>query len=124
MLSEQVKEYGLTLTAIKNTIRICKNNNMLKEYLERRETEVEDIMLTLFDQDRITELYGNERAAEGRAEGRAEGMAEGMTKGIAKGMLKIVFSMLKKGRLTETEAAAEVGMSVASFRKAVAEWKG
>ena len=81
---------------------------MLKEYLEHRETEVEDIMLTLFDQDRITELYGNERAAEGRAEG----------------MLKIVFSMLKKGRLTETEAAAEVGMSVASFRKAVAEWKG
>ena len=123
MLSEQVKEYGLTLTAIKNTIRICKNNNMLKEYLERRETEVEDIMLTLFDQDRITELYGNERAAEGRAEGRAEGMAEGMTKGIAKGMLKIVFSMLKKGRLTETEAAAEVGMSIASFRKAVAELK-
>lgn len=124
MLSEQVKECGLTLTAIKNTIRICKNNNTLKEYLEHRETEVEDIMLTLFDQDRITELYGNERAAEGREEGRAEGMAEGMTKGIAKGMLKIVFSMLKKGRLTETEAAAEVGMSVASFRKAVAEWKG
>ena len=88
---------------------------MLKEYLERRETEVEDIMLTLFDQDRITELYGNERAAEGREEGRAEGMAEGM--------LKIVFSMLKKGRLTETEAAAEVGMSIASFRKAVAELK-
>lgn len=115
VLNQQVKECGLTLTAIKNTIRICKNNNMLKEYLERRETEVEDIMLTLFDQDRITELYGNERAAEGREEGRAEGMAEGM--------LKIVFSMLKKGRLTETEAAAEVGMSIASFRKAVAELK-
>lgn len=111
MLSEQVKECGLTLTAIKNTIRICKNNNMLKEYLERRETEVEDIMLTLFDQDRITELYGNERAAEGREEG------------MTKGMLKFALSMLKKGRLTETEAAAEVGMSIASFRKAVAELK-
>ena len=62
-------------------------------------------MLTLFDQDRITELYGNERAAEGRAEGMAKGRVEGM--------FKVVLSMLKKGRLTETEAAAEVGMSVA-----------
>ena len=33
-----------------------------------------DIMTTLFDQDYITELYGNERRMEGIKEGKLEGI--------------------------------------------------
>ena len=39
------------------TIRICKDNNVLKEYLEDREKEVVDIMMTLFNDEYILQTY-------------------------------------------------------------------
>lgn len=43
---------------------------------------------------------------------------EAMAEGEAKGALRMALSMLRKGRMTEEEAADEIGMSVADFRKA------
>ena len=39
------------------TIRICKDRNVLKEYLENREKEVVDMMMTLFDDEQILKAY-------------------------------------------------------------------
>ena len=50
MYNGQVKEHGRTRKAVIGTIRICKNENLLKEYLESREKEVVDMMMTLFDE--------------------------------------------------------------------------
>ena len=69
VLNQQVKLYGRTRQAIRNAIRICKDDNTLREYLTDKEKEVEDIMVSLFDQDWITEVYGEECRAEGREEG-------------------------------------------------------
>lgn len=46
--NEQVKLYGRTKKALLETIRICKDRNVLKEYLESREKEVMDIMMVLY----------------------------------------------------------------------------
>ena len=43
------------------TIRICKDQNVLKENLQSREKEVMSIMMTLFDQEYAVERYGDER---------------------------------------------------------------
>ena len=77
VLNQQVKLYGRTRQAIRNAIRICKDDNTLREYLTDKEKEVEDIMVSLFDQDWITEVYGEECRAEGREEGLTKGRAEG-----------------------------------------------
>ena len=53
----QRKLYGATKKAILETIRICKDRNVLKEYLESREKEVVDIMMTLFDDEQILKAY-------------------------------------------------------------------
>ena len=50
---EQRKLYGRTRKAIEETIRICKERNVLKEYLESREGEVVTMMMTLFDHEQI-----------------------------------------------------------------------
>ena len=71
--NEQVKQYGRTREAVLETIRICKDRKILKEYLESREKEVVDIMMTLFDQEYAVERYGDEKKAQGKAEGLAEG---------------------------------------------------
>ena len=50
---EQRRLYGRTREAILETIRICKDKNVLKEYLESREKEVVDMLMTLFDEEQI-----------------------------------------------------------------------
>lgn len=50
---KQRKLYGRTRKAIEETIRICKERNVLKEYFESREGEVVTMMMTLFDQEQI-----------------------------------------------------------------------
>jgi hypothetical protein len=54
---EQRKRYGRTREAITETIRICKDRNLLKEYLESREREVVTIMMSLFDEEEILKSY-------------------------------------------------------------------
>lgn len=50
---EQRKRHGKTRTAILETIRICKDKNVLTEYLLEREKEVEAIMLAMYDEEEI-----------------------------------------------------------------------
>ena len=54
---EQVALHGRTREAIFETIRICKDKNVLKEYLENREREVVDIMMALYDEEEIMRSY-------------------------------------------------------------------
>ena len=54
---EQRKLYGRTRQAIEETIHICKEKDVLKEYLESRETEVVTMMMTLFDEEQISKNY-------------------------------------------------------------------
>ena len=49
--------HGATKKAVLETIRICKNRNVLKEYLESKEQEVVDMMMTLFDDEQILKAY-------------------------------------------------------------------
>ena len=58
--NEQRKKHGQTKKAITETIRICKDRNVLKEYLENKEQEVVDIMMTLFDDEQILKAYAKD----------------------------------------------------------------
>ena len=73
---EQQKKYGRTKEAILETIRICKDRDILREYLRSREKEVVDIMMTLFDEQEIYETHwknvGKEFEKKGHSNGRAE----------------------------------------------------
>ena len=51
--NEQRKLHGSTRKTVEETIRICKDANVLKEYLESREGEVVTMMMTLFNQEQI-----------------------------------------------------------------------
>lgn len=67
--NEQVKLHGRTREAVMETIRICKDQNVLSEYLSGREKEVVDIMMTLFNEEYILKTYveSKEREATERA---------------------------------------------------------
>ena len=57
VFSEQRKLTPDLKTAIQETIRICKDRDVLKEFLQNHETEVYDKMFDLFDQDYIWEVH-------------------------------------------------------------------
>lgn len=56
VFDNQVKKYGLVEKAVRETIRICRDRNVLKKYLESRESEVVDIMITLFSQEEVWDM--------------------------------------------------------------------
>lgn len=68
VMDEQIQKYGRIRKAVEETIRICRNRSVLVEYLQEREKEVFDIMITLFDQEYAMEQYGRSLKEEGREE--------------------------------------------------------
>ena len=82
ILNEQIKKYGRTKEAIDETIRICKDRNILKEYLSNHESEVHDIMFSLYDDEQIQKAMMREHEKIGETRGRMEGRMEGRTEGI------------------------------------------
>ena len=68
VLDEQKKIYGRTKKAIEETIKICEEQDILVEYLKSRKVEVQNIMYTLFDQERINELNNLNARKEGKLE--------------------------------------------------------
>lgn len=83
---------------ILETIRICKNRNVLKEYLENKEQEVVDMMMTLFDDEQILKAY---------------------TKDITR---ETAIKMIKKGKLSLEEIAEYVpNLSMEELKELEAE---
>ena len=108
VLTEQVKKYARTRKAIEEALRICRDKQVLTKYLKERETEIMDIMTTLFDQDYVTARYGDERERQGKKEGWKEGWKEGR-KETARNMLNLGISIdviEKVTGLTENEINA------------------
>ena len=66
---EQLAQYGRTKKAIEETIRICLDKNILREYLTERQKEVIDMATLLFDQDYADTMRYHEAEQKGRAEG-------------------------------------------------------
>lgn len=88
VLDTQIRAFGYTEKAIQETIRICKDKNVLKAYLQEREKEVTGIMMALFNDEYIQEAYGREKIAEGE------------TKGMNR-MVKLFTLLVKDGRADE-----------------------
>ena len=60
VFNSQIKEHGMTKQAVTETIRICKDRNILKQYLSSKEVEVVTIMMSLFDDEQIMRTYAKD----------------------------------------------------------------
>lgn len=95
--NEQRKQYGNTKQAVTETINICKDRNVLKEYLESKEQEVVDMMMTLFDDEQILKAYTKE-IEEKTARETARETARKTSRETAE-------KMIRKGKMTLEEIA-------------------
>ena len=119
---EQREKYGLAQQAIDETIRICIAENVLAPFLASRQKEVLEIMVTLFDQEKIAEIHDYNVAKvarqeghqlgreEGRAEGREEGIRAvvGMLRGMSVGQKQIAQKLVEQFDLLPQAAEEKV----------------
>ena len=112
IFNEQVALYGRSLNAAKETIRICRDKNLLKEYLSERAKEVEGIMLTLFDQEQVWNVE--------RENIRSEAFSEGVNHGISQGKLSMLIELVRDGSLSLSSAAKKANLDEAVFKAKMA----
>ena len=89
VFNEKTKQHGMTQKAVTETIRICKDRNVLREYLLDREKEVVTIMMSLFDDEQIMKSFIRSERYEAAQENARE---------TAK-------KLIKKGKMTLDEIA-------------------
>ena len=87
--NEQVKQYGRSREAVTETIRICKDRDVLRKFLAGREKEVISIMMSLFDEEKIMRTH--------IASERREAAKEAVRCGVE--------NMLKLGKMSAEEIA-------------------
>lgn len=110
VFDEQIRLNGRTRNAVEETLRICRDQDVLKEYLQ--EKEAEEIMFTWLDEQRAKKFEYEEIKQEGRAEGEKIGRAEGEAKGETRlGLL--MNKLLSSGRNSDALRAT----SDAGYRK-------
>lgn len=67
VFNEQTRQHGMTRKAVMETIRVCRDQNVLRDYLAEREREVVTIMMSLFDEEQIIKSFiRSERHDEAR----------------------------------------------------------
>ncbi len=100
---EQRRLYGETRKAVAETVRICKDRNILKEYLDSREREVVTIMMCLFDEETIMEIH-----IKNRVKDEVEKvMAETVEKVTAETVEKVTAEVEKKAKKEAEQAARQ-----------------
>lgn len=99
--NEQVAIYGRTREAVQEAIRICKERNVLKEYLSSREKEVVDMLMELYDEQEVLRSYVESEKYE----------VENATK------IATARRLLKMGKLSVEEIAEGSGLTIEEVEK-------
>ena len=76
--TKQKKECKDIETAVKNTIEICVNDEILKEYLDYRKMEVQEMITAFMTQEEAFESFLKDEVKRGRKEGREEGKIDSL----------------------------------------------
>ena len=74
--NDQIKKYGYSSQAIRETLRICRDKGILAEYIKKMEGEIMDIMTYMFDEENNKRLFGLEQQKIGEKKGKLEGQKQ------------------------------------------------
>ena len=87
---EERKRHGRSGKAIEETLRRCIEENVLAPFLMTRQKEVAEIMVTLFDQEKVMEIHDYHVAEAARKDGVQEGRAEGALEGTLRSLQNLI----------------------------------
>ena len=122
---EERKKHGRSRKAIEETLRRCIEENVLAPFWATRQKEVAEIMVTLFDQEKIMEIHDYHIAEGARKDGLQQGLqqglqkgrSEGRTEGLTEGTLQSIQNLIKNMGLSVERAMTVLGVSEADQPK-------
>jgi predicted transposase YdaD len=104
----KIKEYSGYLTleeSVKTAVRYCIEQNVLREFLEKLGSEVDNMLFYDFSVEEIAEIRGDERYEEGLERGMERGLEQGLEQGreegLEQGKILIARNLLAKGSTPE-----------------------
>ena len=100
---EQREKHGLTQEAIEETFRVCMEENILAPFLASRQKEVLEIMVTLFDQEKIAEIHDYNVEQRGIQKGIQKGRQEGQEDGI-----RVMVDFMRRQSMAQDAAVREL----------------
>lgn len=119
--TEQVKRHGYTREAVLETIRICKDKDVLAEYLKSKEGEAISIMMALFDEEYIQRAYWK-RVVNETTEAVTEAVTKEVTKEVTEAVTKkVADAMTKEAAEKEKRSARKLyqkGVSIGDIAEA------
>ena len=102
VFNEQTRKCGMTKKAVTETIRICKDSDVLREYLSNKEKEVVTIMMRLFDEEEILKSYIRSERYEAAQEASRRATQETTQRATQK-TKKTAITLIKNGKLSVDE---------------------
>ena len=103
---EERRKHGRTEKAISENICRCIEEKVLAPFLEERQKEVAEIMVTLFDQEKIMEIHDYHIAEAARR----EGIQKGRTEGRAEGLVDALKSLIQNSGMAAEKAMELLGI--------------
>ena len=100
---EQREKHGLTQEAIEETFRVCMEENILAPFLASRQKEVQEIMVTLFDQEKIAEIHDYNVEQRGIQKGIQKGRQEGQEDGT-----RVMVDFMRRQSMAQDAAVREL----------------
>ena len=95
-ISNDMREiYGNSMDAVRSTIEQCLKEDVLVEFLSSRREEVQETMMSLYDEEIISKNYEREIWKDGEQSGIEKGIEQGIEQGIEKGIEKGIQSLVK-----------------------------
>ena len=110
---EERKKHGRSRKAIEETLRRCMEENVLAPFWATRQKEVTEIMVTLFDQEKIMEIHDYHVAEDARK----DGLQQGLQKGLTEGTLQSIRNLITNMGLSVERAMTVLGVSEADQPK-------
>ena len=95
--SKQKKECKDIEPAVKNTIEICMNDEILKEYLDYRKMEVQEMITAFTTQEEAFESFLKDEVKRGRKEGEKIGEKKDREEGREEGKIDALIKFFKNG---------------------------
>ena len=109
------KEWDLTI-AIDMAVRRCIEEGVLADYLKERWAEVREMFITEYDAAEHARIIERDMRRE-REEARREGIEQGIEQGEQRAILRYV----RRGIVSVTQAAEDLGVSVDELERILAE---
>ena len=109
-MNMNLKEMQEPEDAVDAALEEMPENFVIRKFLIVNKAEVRKMCITEYNEARNLSLIKEEGRAEGREEGREEGS------------IQTLAEMIKKGRLTEAEAAEVAHMTISEFGESVRKY--